>query len=106
MAKIKKGDNVYVLSGKDKGKTGKVLQVYPAEGKALVENINMMKHFDRPSQQNQAGGVVERETPIRISKLTLLEPKSQKPTRVGWQVSDSGNKIRVCRRTGVSLDSK
>jgi large subunit ribosomal protein L24 len=106
MARVKKGDTVYVLSGKDKGKTGKVLQVFPESDKALVEKINLMKNFDRPSQVNQSGGVVERETPVRMCKLALVTPKTLKPTRIGHQVSKDGSKIRVSRRTGEALDQK
>lgn len=98
MARIKKGDIVTVLSGKYKGKTGKVLQVWPARQTALVEQINMMKHFERRSQQNQAGGVIERESPIVLSKLTLMCAKCHKPSRVSLRVDGSGEKQRVCAR--------
>ena len=97
MARLKKGDTVSVLSGKDKGKTGKVLQVWPDRERALVERINMAKHFERRSQQNQSGGIIEREGPIALSKLTLLCPRCRKPTRVAWSIASSGEKQRVCR---------
>ncbi|MBI4342857.1 MAG: 50S ribosomal protein L24 [Candidatus Omnitrophica bacterium] len=98
MARIKKGDTVVVLSGKDKGKTGKVLKVWPEEARALVERINLVKHFERRSQQNQAGGIVEREGALALSKLALLCPKCRKPSRIGWRLSADGGKQRICRR--------
>jgi large subunit ribosomal protein L24 len=96
MARIRKGDMVTVLSGKDKGKSGKVLQLWPARDRALVEKINVMKHFDRPTQRNQAGGIVARETPIQLSKLTLSCNKCQRPVRVAWTIAADGSKSRVC----------
>ena len=98
MARIKKGDTVAVITGKYRGKTGKVLRVWPAQERALVERINLLKHFDRRSQQNQAGGIVEREGAMHLSKLALVCPKCQKPSRSGWHVSGSGEKQRICRR--------
>ena len=96
-ARIKKGDTVYVLSGKNKGKTGKVLRVWPVEQAALVERVNLMKHFDRRSQQNQAGGIVERESALPIAKLAIYCPKCQKPSRISFSVSGD-TKQRLCRR--------
>jgi large subunit ribosomal protein L24 len=98
MARIKKGDTVAVLGGKDKGKTGKVLQVWPGAERALVERINLVKHFERRSQQNQAGGIVEREGVVALSKLAPVCPKCQKPARIGWRVTGPGEKRRICRR--------
>ena len=98
MARIKKGDMVSVLSGKDRGKTGKVLQVWPVEDRALVERINLVKHFERRSQQNQQGGVIEREGPIALSKLSLVCPRCRRPSRVAWLLTGTGEKQRVCRR--------
>jgi large subunit ribosomal protein L24 len=98
MGHIRKGDTVAVLSGKDRGKTGKVLQVWPAQGRALVERINMLKHFDRRTQQNQAGGIVERESSLAISKLALFCPKCKKPSRAGWSQEKDRAKQRICHR--------
>lgn len=98
MARIKKGDTVTVLSGKDRGKSGKVLQVWPEEGQALVERLNLMKHFDRRSQQNQAGGIIEREGPLAISKLAPLCARCRKGVRVSWIMASDGTKQRVCRQ--------
>lgn len=97
MARIKKGDVVTVLSGKDRGKTGKVLHVWPDREVALVERINVMKHFERRSQQNPAGGIIERESPLALSKLTLACARCHRPVRIGWSVSEQ-NKQRICRR--------
>ncbi len=95
--KIKKGDTVMVLTGKDRGKKGKVLRMLPERGSAVVERINLMKHFERRSQQNQAGGVIEREAPISAAKLALVCPRCSKPTRVGYVVKDKA-KNRVCKQ--------
>ena len=103
MARIKKGDTVAVLSGKDRGKTGKVLQVWPQAQRALVEQVNMLKHFDRRSQQNQAGGIIAREAPLHMSKLAPFCPKCRKPAKVAWTVSAQGDKQRTCRRCKEAL---
>ena len=87
-----------VLSGKDRGKTGKVLRVLPAQARALVERINLVKHFERRSQQSPQGGVVEREGWVALSKLALVCPGCRKPTRVGWSVQPDSEKRRICRR--------
>ena len=97
MARIKTGDIVTVLSGKDKGKTGKVLRVWPVEERALVERINMLHHFERKSQQQPSGGMVEREAAVPLAKLSLVCPACQKPARIGWRILADGSKQRVCR---------
>jgi large subunit ribosomal protein L24 len=97
MARIKKGDLVTVLSGKDRGKTGKVLRVWPARDRALVERLNLVKHFERRSQQHPSGGVVEREGALALSKLAPVCPKCHRAARVGWSAA-GGDKQRVCRR--------
>ena len=98
MARVRKGDTVSILSGKDRGKTGKVLQVWPQRDRALVERLNLVKHFDRRSQQNQAGGIIEREGSIALSKLALVCARCGKPSKVGWVVSGEHTKQRVCHR--------
>ena len=103
MARIRKGDTVMVRSGKDRGKTGRVLRVWPGEERALVERINLMKHFDRRTQENPAGGVIEREVPLALAKLALLCPKCAKGSRIGWAVSAAGEKQRVCRRCSGTI---
>ena len=97
MARIKKGDTVALLSGKDRGKSGKVLRIWPDEARALVERVNLLTHFERKSQQNPSGGIVQREGPIALSKLALVCPSCRKPARIGWRVSSDGSKQRICR---------
>ena len=100
--KIRKGDNVVVLTGRDKGKTGSVLRVFPAENRALVQGINVVKRHTRP-RPGQTGGIVEKENPIHASNLALLDPKDQKPTRIGFKFVD-GRKVRFARRSGEIID--
>lgn len=102
--RIKKNDQVKVLSGKDKGATGKVLRVNPLKGTAVVERINMIKRHTKanPTQQSQ-GGIVEREAAIRLSKLMLVDPESGRPTRVGRRRMDDGKSVRVAKRGGHTL---
>ena len=98
MARIKKGDTVTVLSGKDRGKSGKVLHVWPGEDRALIERLNLVKHFERRTQQNPSGGIVEREGAIAMSKLAPVCPRCRRAARIGWTMSADGAKQRVCRR--------
>jgi large subunit ribosomal protein L24 len=105
MARIRRGDTVAVLSGKDKGKTGKVLQVWPDRDRALVERINLVKHFERRSQQSPAGGVVEREGSIALSKLAPWCPKCRRAARVATVTSAGADKQRTCRRCGETLSA-
>ena len=99
---IKKGDLVYVLAGKDKGKTGKVLSVLVAANRAIVEGINIVSKNVKPSAKNPQGGIVKMEAPIHVSNLNLVDPKSEatpKPTRIGIKVVD-GKKVRVAKKSG------
>ena len=98
MARIKKGDTVAVLTGKNRGKIGKVLQVWPAREAALVEHINLLKHFERPTQQNQKGGIIEREAAIPLSKLGVFCAKCRKPSRGAWSAASGGERRRICHR--------
>ena len=98
MARVKKGDTVVVLSGKDRGKTGKVLQVWPDLDRALVERINLVKHFERRSQQSPSGGIIEREGALALSKVAPLCQKCRRPARVSWVSSGTGGKQRICRK--------
>lgn len=100
MLHIKKDDLVYVITGKDKGKTGKVLRTFPKEHKALVERINMIKKASRKTQQNPQGGFVEREAPIHLSNIMLIDKRTNKPTRFGASLLKDGDKIRVSKKTG------
>jgi len=101
--KLKKGDEVVVLAGWDKGKTGAVLGVLRAENRALVEGINMVKRHTRPSN-TQPGGIIEKEAPIHVSNLALTDPKDGKPTRVGYKFLDDGRKVRFAKRSGEVID--
>lgn len=99
--KIKKGDNVVVLSGSSKGTKGSVLKVYPDKEKAIVEGVNMIKKHTKPNAQNPQGGIVETEAPIYVSKLALVDSNG-KPTRVGYEMKD-GKKVRVAKKTGKEI---
>ena len=99
--KIRKGDSVIVIAGKNRGTRGKVLRMIPASGKAIVEGVNMIKRHTKPNPQRQIqGGVVEREAPIALCKLMVIDPDSGKPTRVGFKRNDDGSVSRVARRSG------
>jgi large subunit ribosomal protein L24 len=102
--KIKKGDQVVVLAGKDKGKKGEVLRVMPKENRAVVQGVNMIKRHTRPTQ-SQAGGIVEREASIHISNLAFVDPKTGEPTRIGYKFLDDSRKVRVARRSGEVIDA-
>jgi large subunit ribosomal protein L24 len=101
--KIKKGDEVVVLTGRDKGKTGAVVRMLRDENRAVVEGVNMVKRHTRPSQ-TQPGGIIEKEAPIHVSNLALADPKDGKPTRVGYKTLDDGRKVRVAKRSGEVID--
>ncbi|MGE6743029.1 50S ribosomal protein L24 [Allorhizobium pseudoryzae] len=101
MQKIRKGDNVVVLTGKDKGRTGEVVQVMPKEDRAVVRGVNMVKRHQRQSQ-NQEAGIINKEAPIHLSNIAIVA-KDGKPTRVGFSVVD-GKKVRVAKRTGDVID--
>lgn len=100
---VKTGDKVVVLSGKDKGKEGLVIRALPAEGKVIVEGVAVVKKAVRPSAQNQQGGFVEKEAAIDVSNVMLVCPKCGKPTRVGHDVDDKGDKVRVCKKCGAQF---
>ena len=100
---IKKGDTVYVNTGKDKGKTGKVVKVFVEENRAIVEGLNMVSKSQKPSAQNPNGGIVKPEAPIHISNLNLVDPKSGKPTRVGIKINEDGTKVRVAKKSGEEI---
>jgi large subunit ribosomal protein L24 len=102
-AKIRKGDKVVVLAGRDKGRTGEVFEVRPAEGRALVRGINMVKRHQRQTAQ-QEGGIISKELPVHLSKIALADPKDGKPTRVGFKIRDDGTKIRIAKRSGAEID--
>jgi large subunit ribosomal protein L24 len=103
MNKIKKGDKVVVLAGKDKGRTGEVVRMMPKDDKAVVRGVNMVRRHQRQSQ-SQEGGIISKEAPIHISNIALADPKDGKPTRVGIQVGKDGKKVRVAKRSGATID--
>lgn len=105
-ARIRTDDEVIVISGKDRGKTGKVLRVDPKKERVYIEGLNIVKRHQRPTQTasgQQAGGVIEREGPIHVSNVALIDPKDGKPTRVGIEIAD-GKRLRIAKRSGARLD--
>ena len=102
-AKFKKGDKVVVLTGRDKGKTGEVIQVMPREERALVRGVNLVKRHQRQSM-NQEGGIISKELPVQLSNLAYADPKDGKPTRVGFKTLDDGRKVRFAKRSGDLID--
>lgn len=101
---VKKEDTVMVITGKNKGKKGRVIAAYPRENRVLVENVNMVKRHTRPSQENPQGGIISQEAPIHVSNVMLIDPKSGLPTRIGYKILDNGKKVRVARRSGEIID--
>jgi large subunit ribosomal protein L24 len=101
--KIKKGDNVVVITGRDKGRRGEVLRVLKDEGRLIVQGVHMMKRHAKP-KPGDPGGIVDKEGSIHISNVALLDPKSDKPSRVGFKLLDDGTKVRFARRSGEVLD--
>lgn len=101
---VKKEDKVFVISGKDKGKTGRVIAAFPRENRVLVEGVNMIKKHAKPSQQNPQGGILTQEAPIHVSNVMLVDPKTGEPTRVGYKVTDDGKKVRVAKKSGEIID--
>jgi large subunit ribosomal protein L24 len=104
-AKIKKGDQVIVLTGRDKGKKGEVFQVMPREGRALVRGVNVVRRHQRQTAA-QEGGIIAKEAPIHLSNLAHEDPKDGKPTRVGFKVLEDGRKVRVAKRSGEQIPEK
>jgi len=104
IAHVRKGDTVLVVAGKERGKKGKVLRVIPEKGRVVVERVNMIKKHQRPTQKVRQGGIIEREGSIHLSNVMLVDPGSDKPTRVGMKALSDGKKVRVARRSGEMLD--
>ena len=102
-AKIRKGDKVIVLTGRDKGRTGEVIQVMRSEDRALVRGVNLVKRHQRQTP-TQEGGIVSKEASIHLSNLAIADPKDGKPTRVGFKILDDGRKVRVAKRSGDLID--
>jgi large subunit ribosomal protein L24 len=104
-AKIRKGDRVQVLTGKDKGRQGEVIRVMPDAGRALVQGINLVKKHEKPQGMGRPGGIQEKEAGIHLSNLSLIDPKTSKPTRVGFKVLEDGKKVRVAKASGEVIDA-
>jgi large subunit ribosomal protein L24 len=102
-AKIKKGDKVVVITGRDKGKSGEVVSVRPTEGRAVVRGVNMVKRHTKATMQSE-GGIISKEAAIQLSNLAMADPKDGKPTRVGFKVLDDGRKVRFAKRSGDLID--
>jgi large subunit ribosomal protein L24 len=102
-AKIKKGDKVVVLTGRDKGRSGEVVEVRPKEERALVRGVNMVKRHQRQTM-NQEGGIISKEAPVHLSNLAFADPSDGKPTRVGFKILDDGRKVRFAKRSGELID--
>jgi large subunit ribosomal protein L24 len=102
-AKIRKGDKVVVLTGRDKGRSGEVIEVRPSESRALVRGVNMVKRHQKQTPQRE-GGIISKEAPIHLSNIAVADPKSGKPTRVGFKIMNDGRKVRVAKRSGVEID--
>lgn len=102
--KIRKGDRVKVLSGKDRGREGEISRVLPDRNKVIVEGVNISKRHQKSTRETMQGGIIDKAMPIDVSNVALISPTDGKPTRVGFRFDESGRKVRVCRRTGADLD--
>lgn len=100
---VKKGDKVQVISGKDKGKQGIILQALPKKNRVVVEGINIVKKHAKPSQANPQGGIVDQEAAIHVSNVMPLDPKTNEPTRIGYKI-ENGKKVRIAKKSGEELD--
>ncbi len=101
---IKKNDNVMVIKGKEKGKSGKVLRVLPEKNRAIVEKVNFIKRHSKPTQQMRQGGIIEKEAPLPLSNLMIICPKCTKSSRIGKNKLDDGKSVRICKKCGEILD--
>ncbi len=104
IAHVRKGDTVMVVAGKERGKRGKVLRVFPDKNRVVVERINMIKKHQRPTQKLRQGGIIEREGAIHLSNVMLMDPASGKPTRIGMKALADGKKVRVATKSGELID--
>lgn len=100
---VKKGDKVKILTGKDRGKEGVILQVFPKKERVLVEGVNMIHKHAKPSQDNPQGGILNIEAPIHVSNVMPIDPKTGEPTRIGYEIRD-GKKVRIAKKSGEALD--
>jgi large subunit ribosomal protein L24 len=104
-ARIRKGDTVLVTTGKSKGQRGEVLRVFPEANRAIVRGAAIARHHTKPTGMGQPGGIVDREAAIHLSNLKLIDPKSEKPTKVGFRILEGGRKVRVAKATGEVIES-
>ncbi|HEY5466209.1 MAG TPA: 50S ribosomal protein L24 [Clostridia bacterium] len=106
MAKVhvKKNDSVFILSGKDAGKTGKILDVFPDDNRVVVEGVNFISRHTKPKGRYQQGGIIRREAPVHGSNVMLVCPKCDRPTRVGRAIQENGDKVRVCKKCSAVID--
>ena len=102
--KIRKGDKVRVLTGKDRGKEGKVSRAIPADNKVIVDGVNIAKRHQKPTSATTQGGIIDKAMPLDASNVAILSPSDGKPTRVGYRFTETGEKVGVCKRTGVDID--
>ena len=102
-AKIRKGDKVVVLTGRDRGRTGEVIEVNPTAERALVRGVNLVKRHQRQSAQ-QEGGIISKELPVHLSNIAIADPKDGKPTRIGFKIGSDGRKVRIAKRSGAEID--
>ena len=101
---FKKGDKVNVIAGKDKGKSGKILNVLKKENRVIVEGVNVVKKHQKPTTTNQTGGIVEMEHPIHISNVMMADPKTGKSTRIGHEINKNGKKVRISKKSNEKID--
>ena len=104
--KVKKDDTVLIISGNDKGRRGRVLRVFPDQDRVIVEGVRMMKKHTKPTQRDPQGGIVEREAPIHVSNVMVVDPKTDAPTRLRRRSLDDGRSVRVAARSGEMIDSR
>ena len=102
--KIRKGDKVQVLSGKDKGSEGGGITALPTQDKVIVDGVNMAKRHQKPTNATMQGGIIDKAMPVEASNVAVLSPSDGRPTRIGYRYNDAGDKVRICKRTGVDLD--
>ncbi|HEX9608854.1 MAG TPA: 50S ribosomal protein L24 [Candidatus Paceibacterota bacterium] len=100
--KIKKGDNIIVIAGKDRGKSGKVVRAFPAKDAVIIEGVNLKKKHQRPTRRNQKGQIIDVTMPIHVSNVQLVDPKGGKPTRIGFSI-EGGKKVRIAKKSGSIL---
>jgi len=101
--KLRKGDRVKVLSGKDKGKEGTIARVIPEKNRVIVDGVNVVKKHQKSSQRVRQGGIIDRDMPVNASNVAIVSPADGKPTRIGYRIDDDGNKHRICKRTGSDI---